>query len=629
MTVSSTPEEVEVSFGKGLRGSLTIPGFDKDLRVPHPTNKAALILHGQGGHRNNCYQKYLAHKLTKHLGMYTLRIDFRGCGASAPGAKTRNIDQDLEDTRDSVDFLLDPKKNNLGLSLTITFIAGHSRAASMVLLYVKEEDLKYRGTEGDKAVVIPNVVNGASRFDSLTVYDQYPELQDKSVKDVKMKIPVDGKMHEFGVPRSEIESRAMIDLSNMDKLSPEISVLTVLGVLDTTILLSDGIKFANVLNRGPGSHQLEMIQNADHNYYGKVPILTEEDAKKHNPKNLPLRRSLVNYNFQAADIMMNFVSPENEMKRFHDATLTSGMLTRWKNIDGVCNFRDVGIFRIKTPRYTSPSAPEKCHHFFRPGAVFRSANLSGISEDGVEELSHLRVKAVFDLRSTYEVGKAGVPQNLEKYGITRYHTPVIETENGCPKNIAHHFKGLTYNWQTYMEVYEDMLKQGVPAFKQIFEYIRDHSVKDGSIVLYCTAGKDRTGVVVMLLLLFMGVEKYTVCREYGLSNFGLEEEREPMRARFSEVMKEFGLVIDMGPPFNEGEEAFTYEETGFNNLVTSRADDLLMIIDNFIDNNGGIIKFMKENIGLTESDLEKIYNNLVQYKDITRKMVSRSNSSTM
>ena len=81
MTVSKyhppTPREVEVTLGKGVTGTLAIPlAFDSENPFEEGlvpvTHKAALILHGQGGHRNYCYQKTLAHRLANELGIFSL-----------------------------------------------------------------------------------------------------------------------------------------------------------------------------------------------------------------------------------------------------------------------------------------------------------------------------------------------------------------------------------------------------------------------------------------------------------------------------------------------------------------------------------------------------------------------------
>ena len=69
------PREIEVTVGKGVAATLAIPpGLDSQNafaeNLAPATHKAALILHGQGGHRNYCYQKTLAHRLASELGIF-------------------------------------------------------------------------------------------------------------------------------------------------------------------------------------------------------------------------------------------------------------------------------------------------------------------------------------------------------------------------------------------------------------------------------------------------------------------------------------------------------------------------------------------------------------------------------
>jgi len=46
------------------------------------------------------------------------------------------------------------------------------------------------------------------------------------------------------------------------------------------------------------------------------------------------------------------------------------------------------------------------------------------------------------------------------------------------------------------------------------------------ILIHCTAGKDRTGLLVAIILSLCGVDDEIVAHEYALSNRGLEERRE-------------------------------------------------------------------------------------------------------
>lgn len=66
----------------------------------------------------------------------------------------------------------------------------------------------------------------------------------------------------------------------------------------------------------------------------------------------------------------------------------------------------------------------------------------------------------------------------------------------------------------------EYLDHGKDAFRTIFTHIRDHP--DQSCLIHCSAGKDRTGVAIALILATAGVETSTIQQEYRLSEEGLK-----------------------------------------------------------------------------------------------------------
>ena len=59
------------------------------------------------------------------MGIFSLRIDFRGCGNSADNANElegRTLTQDVEDIQSSADFIRDGKLNGTGIDLTLSSI---------------------------------------------------------------------------------------------------------------------------------------------------------------------------------------------------------------------------------------------------------------------------------------------------------------------------------------------------------------------------------------------------------------------------------------------------------------------------------------------------------------------------
>lgn len=67
-----------------------------------------------------------------------------------------------------------------------------------------------------------------------------------------------------------------------------------------------------------------------------------------------------------------------------------------------------------------------------------------------------------------------------------------------------------------------ILDSGKRSIAEVFRFmIRELSPKEkSSIIVHCTAGKDRTGVFIMVLLGLCGVDDEIIAREYDLSRIG-------------------------------------------------------------------------------------------------------------
>lgn len=67
-----------------------------------------------------------------------------------------------------------------------------------------------------------------------------------------------------------------------------------------------------------------------------------------------------------------------------------------------------------------------------------------------------------------------------------------------------------------------ILDSGKKLIGDVFRYmIKELSVKDRhSMIVHCSAGKDRTGVFIMVLLGLCGVDDEIIAKEYEMSNIG-------------------------------------------------------------------------------------------------------------
>ena len=173
--------------------------------------------------------------------------------------------------------------------------------------------------------------------------------------------------------------------------------------------------------------------------------------------------------------------------------------TRHLDIDGVFNLRDVGHYTTHDGRTV------------RPGRLFRCGALHD-----VPALGHLDIRTVLDLRTADEIERDAIacgpireldgvrrvslsliPQNVDGLGVTAYLDSLV----GPGISARRYFK--------YLEIAGANIRAAIELFGDPNAF---------PAVVHCTAGKDRTGVLVALLLDLVGVPRKTIVEDYELSN---------------------------------------------------------------------------------------------------------------
>ncbi|OBA23467.1 hypothetical protein METBIDRAFT_85689 [Metschnikowia bicuspidata var. bicuspidata NRRL YB-4993] len=618
------PREIEVQTSSGVNGTLAVPhSVDKadflQLGYAPPTHKMAVILHGQGGHRNYCYQKKLAHKLAAELGMYSLRIDFRGCGALADVADLavgRTLQLDVQDIQAAAELVVDARKNPLNICFDLLAIVAHSRGSlAMFLWAVEQENLLQDPRTAARAIAVPNLINCSLRFRLFTVLDRYP-IHEKGFEWMEQKALRHGEMRHVRITNDELQSLASADTAQFACLSPQWAVLSIYGTEDTIISKQDCAYYANIFNRGPYTHHLELIDGADHNFYGVKPMEHGAEMPVSNPHNLPLlKNKVINYNYVVCAMVVKYLRPDQELRRFQAMSRHIGGFPRVKHVDGISNFRDLGGWRVYKPTFQT-QLELACKYFVRPNLMYRCANPAGVTEAGYKTLQDLGVKAIFDLRSEDECAKDGIPEDLVSVGIERIHAPVFKHEDYSPEAIALRLSHLITSWHTYVQIYAQILQRGEDLFRTMFEHLRDKP--HTPLLFHCTAGKDRTGVFGMLVLLLAGVDKFTISKEYALTTYGLVPDHARIRERFLAGMKktqsgEQGEAL--AQMILQGRKNWSIEVDGFNNLISSRAEAMLATIELLDTEYGGVLGYMEKHLKFSKEDIEAIFCNIMAKPD--------------
>jgi protein-tyrosine phosphatase len=125
-----------------------------------------------------------------------------------------------------------------------------------------------------------------------------------------------------------------------------------------------------------------------------------------------------------------------------------------------------------------------------------------VTEEEIQWLLEQDITTLVDLRSAQELERRPCPLR-ERAGFTYYHLPVAGGGD-TPKSRAH-----------LHEVYRGMVDEQMDT---ILETIQNTT---SNVMYFCTAGKDRTGVVSALLLKRLGASEDVIVEDYMKSKENL------------------------------------------------------------------------------------------------------------
>ena len=263
--------------------------------------------------------------------------------------------------------------------------------------------------------------------------------------------------------------------------------------------------------------------------------------------------------------------------------------TRLVNLDGTDNFRDCGGYETIEGRRV------------KWGLLYRSDQLSNISEKDVALLENMGLKTIVDYRSKSEASAA---PDKEISGANTYsldpnakiaQLAAGSIDDNVNKSILDLLKEHKFNPEKYGNPEENMYKEykkfinsvsSKKAYRKLIELILDeHNLP---LVQHCRGGKDRTGFGVAVILLALGVREECVIYDYTLTT----QYRVKKNKRQMKLYKQY----------TKDEKTLTLLST----LQQSKAIYMETAINEMKKAYGSIDSYLKDALGIDQNVKEKL-----------------------
>lgn len=251
-------------------------------------------------------------------------------------------------------------------------------------------------------------------------------------------------------------------------------------------------------------------------------------------------------------------------------------------LPGVVNFRDVALCTGA-----------------RPGRLFRSGELIRLDDEGRDVLRQLGVKDVVDLRTSAEAKRRG--PGLVPDGVEIHRLPIPDGAADASGNAPHE-----HAWRQAMKEKSDEESFADTAMRYMVEEYSRFPTYNGAqralslivrrlgagrpVLVHCFAGKDRTGLIIALVLEASGIDREAVMADYLRSN----ESAADLRSQ----------VLDMIEQQSEATAFITKAQLGGASFGVR--EEYLTAARRTIDDSFGSLRGYLDDAGISEAEVYRL-----------------------
>jgi protein-tyrosine phosphatase len=183
---------------------------------------------------------------------------------------------------------------------------------------------------------------------------------------------------------------------------------------------------------------------------------------------------------------------------------------------GVANFRDIG-------GYSTGGG-----HKIKSGVIFRSGELSGLTSPDQEKLAGMNIRYEIDLRT--EVERAANPSNWGKKVPQLVWISVMQSD-ATVQATTRQFSDVKDAEGAKNRMAQTTANLAIDGASNIGRVLGELAKANGPALIHCSAGKDRTGVTVAILMTLLGASRGDVYHEYLRSNESIDAQLQRQKAR--------------------------------------------------------------------------------------------------
>lgn len=277
-------------------------------------------------------------------------------------------------------------------------------------------------------------------------------------------------------------------------------------------------------------------------------------------------------------------------------SVTGPEALRWTHLEvaGMRNLRDVG------------GLPAADGQRVRRRRLLRSEALAHPVADAEHEvqatwdvahaaaLADLDLRTVVDLRTDAEVAAAASAWH-DATGAEVVSLPIVEGGQGSDTYLMGELLDGTrrgISAQDMGDLYVGMLQRRAPVFGELVRLLAAPS--DGALLVHCSAGKDRTGIAVALVLEVLGVPRQLIVDDYALTGV----------LRPGRVLHYVDLFagVGLGPD-------------DVRLLFESPPEAMALALEHLDTTYGGAAGYLRAEAGVTDAELDALRTRLLEQLD--------------